>query len=291
MKYLIASLFISCCLPLSLIGLSIDNYSAATNDRHANDASFILNDIITPEHPSGIDFSLSGLGRSSDGRWGTLLSGNVFISANHHHPATNQTLKFYKTNDPNGESITRTVSGGQHIATSDLYVGKLDSAVPNGYISYAFANYTITNWTDFISSPYYNVVGYMIGHSPGTYSSDTNVAVGTNLIDQYAYVSAGGTINHSLAMIDHNPGHTDHQHHETSFISGDSGGPLFVIENSALTIVGTNWYIGGGTNGVNYIGNYANEVNNYVSLNTVPEPQTYALILSILTLGALYRRH
>ena len=71
--------------------LQIDGYTDAKNDRFADSGAFVLN-----------GFDLSGVGRSAGGFWATMVSSNVFVSANHHHPSNGSTLYFHPANDPSG---------------------------------------------------------------------------------------------------------------------------------------------------------------------------------------------
>ncbi|MFP4674582.1 MAG: hypothetical protein ACLFO5_08370, partial [Opitutales bacterium] len=97
--------------------INIDGFTTDENDRFANDSSFVAD-----------QFDLSGVGINNNGHWLTMLSDEVFISAEHLKPATGSSVTFYESNDPDGASSTRSVtSNTQQIGTSDLYVGTLDS--------------------------------------------------------------------------------------------------------------------------------------------------------------------
>ena len=118
-------------LPLLLCGmalagpahaLDIDDSSAALNDRFANDPSFIMD-----------DYDLSGVGRAVGGRWGTLVSENVFVSAFHYGPGVGAMLTFHESNAPASSSITREVIAAQQVGTSDIWIGVLDTPAPVGY--------------------------------------------------------------------------------------------------------------------------------------------------------------
>ena len=84
----------------SRAAISIESFSPATNDRFANDSSFIAN-----------GYDLSGVGRGSfegDTRlWATLIDRNIFVSATHFHPENDTEVYFYPGNDPNVTPITR----------------------------------------------------------------------------------------------------------------------------------------------------------------------------------------
>lgn len=89
-------------------GISIDGYSTATeeHDRFDNDSSFIAD-----------SFDLSGIGIADSGRWLTMVSPKVFLSAHHFYPANDFNVTFYANNDPNGSSLTRTVSHIERIGS------------------------------------------------------------------------------------------------------------------------------------------------------------------------------
>jgi hypothetical protein len=87
-------------------GISIDGYSTDEHDRFDNDSSFIAD-----------SFDLSGIGIADSGRWLTMVSSNVFLSAHHFFPADDDSVTFYTGNDPAGNSLTRTISYSERIGT------------------------------------------------------------------------------------------------------------------------------------------------------------------------------
>lgn len=155
-----------------ITALTISGFVADQNDRFANDDAFVLN-----------AFDLSGVGRSSDNRWGTLISDNVIISANHLKPNVGSTLTFYATNDSSGASITRTVSSGQQITGTDLWVGILNAPVTSDYTAYDFATFDIEDSTNFRNWTHAGALGAVFGRSPTAFASLVDVAVGYNVLD------------------------------------------------------------------------------------------------------------
>ncbi|MEM9347209.1 MAG: PEP-CTERM sorting domain-containing protein [Planctomycetota bacterium] len=237
------------------------------NDRFANDPSFIAN-----------NYDLSGVGRSEGGRWGTLVSRNVFVSANHFPPSTtNGSLTFYKTNDPTGESININVASGQRIGNSDVWVGVLERPVPVGYAVYDFATADINNTSQFNNSVYHDLNAFLVGQSPfNNFGGARDVAVGRNVLDFFPNVNAEGTTDRSIAASINNAQDVTY---EAGLVQFDSGAPLLVDLNEndndySLQLVGANWYVGtlSGTelNGFTYLGNYDTQIQAIIDNNPVP---------------------
>lgn len=267
-------------------GLAIDDSSSALNDRFANDGSFIMN-----------NYDLSGVGRSSNNRWGTLVSRNVFVSATHFFPNTSQTLTFYKTNDPTGPSVTINIASGQQIGSSDVWVGVLSEPVPVGYAVYSFATADINNPTDFDASIYHEQDAFMLGQSPfNNFSGTQDVAVGRNVLDSWLD-NASGTNDAIRAAIEDESNDVTY---ESTLIGGDSGAPLFVDFDEAdanydLQLVGTNWFVQPVSgpkeqNGFTYLGNYDAAIQTIIDSNPVPEPSGLALFGIGALLLASHRR-
>lgn len=270
----------------------IDGYSAAANDRFADNEAFIA---------SGLD--LSGVAISDSGKWLTMVSPNVFITANHYKPTSGNLVTFYATNDPAGGSVRRTVGATSlSIGDTDLWLGTLSEPLPVGYGFYDFARQAITNTnTDangksaansesFINSPYYLADAYLFGRSPVNYSVSQDMAVGRNRIDGFQVsrtVDTQGTGAALETALDDKT-QTNYLTHELKFQSGDSGGPMFVGFEGNLVLVGINWYLlsAGETpvsNGLTYVGNYATAIDAFIIENTaatVPEPAQTALLLA-----------
>lgn len=267
----------------------IDGYSSDTNDRFANHAAFVA---------SG--YNLSGVGLASSGRWVTLVSPNVFLSAYHFHPNTGDTVSFYASNDPAGQTVSRTVTGtAQRLLSSDVWIGVLNQPVPGFIQHYPFASEPIFNPAQFAASPYFNLNAYLFGRSPTTWPVAQDMAVGRNRLDTWLdSISISGTTDDALAARVHNSSEPGYVTYEAFLQSGDSGGPLFVDKTGSgdLTLTGLNWFIGEDQNtgvwynGFSYLGNYATEISAFLALYSVPEPAAWSGLVGCLLLGVALRR-
>ena len=270
--------------------INILGYDAAFNDRYTNDSAFVAS-----------QFDLSGITRNATGAgssgWITMISPNVYLTAEHAQPMEGSNATFYKSNDPNGTSSTRSVTGNrQQIGTTDLFVGTLDAPLTGDFTFYDFATETISNnntATDgppqnqvnaesFINSPYAGVNAYLFGRSPTGSPSNRDMAVGRNILDRFqADVTVTGA--NQGDFIGGNIGGANEVPFEAQLVVGDSGGPLMVENGSGkLTIVGINWFASNETDpnffGTSYVGNYSEQIQNFIDANPVPEPSNIALL-------------
>lgn len=263
----------------------IANYDPDTNRRFENDPAFIAG-----------AFDLSGVATNSQGRWLTMISPNVFLSAYHWPPGNGTSVTFYQGNDPLGPSITTTLgTTSQRIGTSDLWIGTLSSPLPSGYASYTFATTLITDFASFNASPYAGADAWLFGKLPGSTQNSLEMAVGRNKLDAfYGSVTAAGTTDIALGTFVDTLGDPNFLDYELKFIIGDSGGPLFVEDNGDLVLVGINWFVDStgpkDINGVSYVGNYTTEINDFLAVHSVPEPAHGAVVLATATIGFLVVR-
>ncbi|MEM9944347.1 MAG: hypothetical protein AAF939_22530, partial [Planctomycetota bacterium] len=124
---------------LENLDASIVGYTNETNNRFTNSASFILN-----------GFDLSGVGKEPDvtglpgesSRWATAISRNVVIAAFHAMP--DGPLHFHPDNDPTSTPVVRNVVSSQRVGATDLWIGVLDSNLPDTITHYAYATETLT---------------------------------------------------------------------------------------------------------------------------------------------------
>jgi hypothetical protein len=271
--------------------IAISNFTAAGNDRFANSASFI---------ESGSDFS--GVGRSADGRWVTMISSNVFISATHYHPADGSNVTFYSGNST-AAPVTRVISGSQQIGTTDLWVGYLDSSV--GPTIKIYNRVT----TSYASSGLAGMPTVMSGISPTTTgyggSNLTNQAVGTNRVEGFqANQTVATETGDAIFTVENQTsdsafGYTNTTY-EAQIALGDSGGPLFQLSGTNLILAGMNWATGNSDidpgpatvtrnfSVYSYVGTSNTAINSYIATHPVPEPST--LFPLVLGLGLIIRR-
>lgn len=270
----------------------ISNFNNSVHDRFENNTNFLLH---------GVDLSAVGMtkgGTPPSGKWASLVSRNVIVSAFHAPPGIGANITFFETNDPNGNYATRSVTSGQRLGMSDIWVGVLDSPVPVTYTPFPFATEDINSSGEFQASNLFGATANLFGRSPShnsKYGNDpvTDQAIGENLIDVWVNV---GELDEelgddpSVGAINNIVGEADYLTHETLLQSGDSGGPVVVVNAGVPTMVGANWYIGEVDvaqgpgedlrfySGFSYLGNYDHLVQQIIESHPIPEPSTLALV-------------
>ncbi len=263
---------------ISLAAINIIGYDPLVNDRFANDASFIA---------SGFD--LSGVAIADDGRWVTMLSDNVFVTADHFYSSNGTSVTFYGSNDPLGSSFTTSIESSVQLGTTDIRLGVLSDALPTGYSSYDIFNYPIPPNTNAIA------VG-MFGRSPSDYPTSLDMSIGQNVMNGFLsdFTADGNTGDAGYTTFDMTGGLA----YEAQLTPGDSGAPVVAVSGGELTIVGVNWYIATDTSnnevsGFSYLPNYIAEIDSFIAANAltpVPEPAAAALVLGMLACLAAVRR-
>lgn len=254
--------------------IDIDGFTTATNDRFANNGSFILD---------GID--LSGVAIADNGRWVTMVSEDVFLSAHHYFPANGTSVTFYASNDAMGSSTTRTIQSSQRIGSSDLRIGVLSSPLSSDYTFYDYATENATSFAQFELIPYTLQAAYILGRSPTVFSISQDIAVGRNLLDTWFGLSdVEGTVDYAVGSKQDDNMSANYVNYEAGLISGDSGAPVLVDNGmGGLTIVGLNWFVTSDEtdtyNGYSYLGNFSEQISSFIETGEVPEPASYALIV------------
>lgn len=289
MKRLILAFFTTVSLgPWAHAALALQSFSADKHHRYENDPAFI-----------GSGYDWSGVTRSSNTRWVTMISSTYFISANHASPGVGNTVVFHADNDPGGATVSRTVSSVASITGTDIRIGRLDSAPGPTIAIYGIASNT-TSGASFSSSPYSDRVAFIVGQNDGT-GSVTDFRVGRNELDGfYDAVDVSGTVSDAITF-DDDRGTPESLGDDEAFLQGgDSGAPMFVAVGGELVLVGANWFITSGESpnfsGTSFLPNHLAEINAIVTgggeeltLVSVPEP-TAAVFLAIGALSLCRRR-
>ena len=281
----------------SFADITIANYSDATNDRFTVDAN-------GQSFPNFIaaNFNLSGIGQTSGGLWATAISRNVVITAFHAAPGIGSTINFFVDNNPNLAPVTPTMVSGVRVGSTDLYLGVLSAPLPDAIAHFSFVQESLVgpgpvgNVSTIVSAGSLQGLNtYMFGRSPANHPVFQDQAVGRNLITGYSEnVLFNGSDNDSILMIDDTfpTNSANVVQHEAYFQGGDSGGPTFVEIGGNLVLLGTNGFQFNGVDfqnvpfrgsGVNYTGNQAAFINNFIAISAVPEPSTL-LLVAILSL-------
>ncbi|NNC90439.1 MAG: hypothetical protein HKN82_18440 [Akkermansiaceae bacterium] len=269
--------------------VTVAGFSPASNDRFANDLAYIAG-----------GFDMSGVGRTADGRWATMITPNVFLSSSHFAPGPGTTLYFYPHNDPGATPVTAVVGGGEAIGTTDIWMGHLTVPLPIEIGSYTRTTETLTE-LNFSASTIAGTNAYLNGNTPtaGGYGADprTSQATGRNVIfsfnDNQTFGVLGGGLRQGdvLLTVEDNPGEGDFVPFETQAQPGDSGAPLFRDSGGALELLGIGSAVGGASTFHSYTGNYATEIDAYIAQHPIPEPRIAVLgALALLVAGGMRRR-
>ena len=271
--------------------ISIDGFTAAENDRFANNPSYVAN----AYDMSPVGRALSG-GAGKGGHWATLISSNVVITADHYHAGTGQTLYFYPGNDPGASPVTRTITSGMQIGSTDLWLSVLDSPVTPSISVASYATETLTE-ANFSLSTINLQNAFLNGITPtaGGYGSDrrTSQATGRNVIEDFSEdLTLSGNTTDVLITIDNQGIDPNYVSYEAQLAGGDSGAPLFIDSGGELLLVGIAWAIGevdidpgpGETlrdaSVFSYVGNYSAEIDAFISANAVPEPSPLLFLIT-----------
>lgn len=306
---LVRTLLLLLALPSFAGAIVTANYSAATNDRFADDPSFI-----------GAAYDWSGVGRGSGGHWATLLGDNYFISAVHFHPSTGQTITFKDGNNTNDPTFSYTVAGGFAVPGTDLWIGYTDVAMEPALARY---DYTTTSAGSLAASGLDAVDLFMSGDQvAGASGGVDDHVVGTNQGESWreegttAMAAPEITLNFSTAagfdqLVTFENLNVDTSNnftfHESQLQSGDSGSPLFTGDGTDLTLQGIGWAVSAAPNDIpgnfidgpgpagsssdpfedrnatyySYIGSYESGLDATIAMvpPPIPEPSTGVLTL------------
>lgn len=273
-------------------GLLVAGFTPQRHDRFENDPAFV-----------GAGFDWSGVGRSSDGWWGTLVSPSYAVSATHAPPAG--VLRFYGSNDPTGPYLDRSIAAATQIVGSDLYLLRLAAPVPpeSGIRSYEVAA--------FEGSSYLDREIYTFGLSNAAYGTQADQRLGRNQIDQvlpaFSDPALGATVGDVITYdYDAVSGYVPD---ESQVQSGDSGAPSFTIVAGQPALVGVHWFVYTADeltplpgSGDTFVPSYIDDVNSAMlqltptgqpvetlrlaPIAAVPEPSSLTLSVAVMVLGA-----
>jgi len=286
--------------PLTGSALLINNLDSEFNDWDRSSDR--------PASHIGKNFDFSGVGRSSDGWWATMISDRHFLSANHAHPGLGSTITFFQHN-PDGtfsNTVTRTVSSGQRIFTSDLWVGTLSSPVSSGIAIYDIYNPLDDDSTQLGGSPGSPAdlrnnpedvtdIIFMVGRSNLT--SESSFRIGVNdFIDSLEFFTntfPDGVV-YRINYDDPN-GDRSSPVDEAYFLSGDSGAPTFFAPTTnsmtmtELLITGihsgntSGQNPGNGADSIDTAPGFSSYLEEIQTITAVPEPAAGILILGLVS--------
>ncbi len=275
-------------LLLTFVGTSsahilIVGFTDETNDRFTNSPDFV-----------GAQFDFSGVGRGT--RWGTLISPNVVITANHAVGSATVPYQFYPGNDQSATPIERTEISRRRLGNSDLILVALDEPVTSEIAHYSFATEVLsappfdseTNTSIFAAGSLQGDEAFIVGLSETSRSPNNSVldqAVGRNRVTGYIQqIPFLGGRTDAILFANDAEGSSDFVPFETLVQGGDSGAPNFIEQNGELMFIGVNSFVSETDfSGITYVGNYAEEITAFIAMNAVTmelnvgEPQRSAV--------------
>jgi len=222
--------------------LSLESYDPDSHHRFANPAD--------PTDFIGNDHNWSGVALSStSSRWVTMISPTYFVTATHTtnpHTASSplfvgHNVVFHADNDPDGPTVTRSVTSLTLVGTTDIMIGRLASTPGPTIATYGIAMDPTTSAT-FGSSVYSDRVAFIVGFN-STGSGTAKFRVGRNELDGFIDSVDDGSSMGSGITFDDDRFTLDSLGADEAYIQGgDSGAPLFVTSGDELILVGTNWF-------------------------------------------------
>ena len=283
MKPIIATLIISTlCTPAAWPALSLQNYSAASHHRFANDPAFI-----------GNDYDWSGVAYNGD--WATRISDTYYVTA--WHARASGTLTFYEDNDPLGNTVTVNAPSLTRISNTDIAIGRFSSSPGPTIAIYGIADEFTTQAT-FASSSYYDMEAFVVGLN-NTGTGTTQFRVGRNELDGFyddvVLVPPAANVTDMITYDRDTPGLGAD---EAYLQSGDSGGPTFITIGSELVLIGIHAGTDPTLSADSFLTNYITEISAIVEaggesltlISPVPEPSSSLLIALGAVILSLRRR-
>ncbi len=283
MKHIIVTIIISTlCTPAAWPALSLQNYSAASHHRFANDPAFI-----------GNDYDWSGVAYNGD--WATRISDTYYVTA--WHARVSGTLTFYEDNDPLGNTVTVNAPSLTRISNTDIAIGRFSSSPGPTIAIYGIADQFTTQAT-FASSSYYDMEAFVVGLN-NTGTGTTQFRVGRNELDGFyddvVLVPPAANVTDMITYDRDTPGLGAD---EAYLQSGDSGGPTFITIGSELVLIGIHAGTDPTLSADSFLTNYITEISAIVEaggesltlISPVPEPSSSLLIALGAVILSLRRR-
>lgn len=203
----------------------------------------------------GEGYDWSGVGRSTCGRWATMISPQYFLSAKHSHPSAYyngeaNTVTFYEGNSFADPSHSYEVDDWSY-NWGDIYLGRLKQPIDENIAFYSVLDLPYP-------SSYINKTFFAYGklHRVGRNKIDSCTKDVTNdgSTTKAMYFDYDGIISDSVGI------------DECLLEVGDSGGPSFIPFNGELSLVGIHW-LKDGTKGSwdSFVPHYLDDILSYVN--------------------------
>ncbi len=240
--------------------LAIQGYDPVRHDRFSTDAK-------TAFVGEGLDFS--GVGRTSDNRWVTMISPTYFVSAAHRFPRPGTKAKFYQGNVKSSEFLHEYVIDDFSVPMqwngfpSDLKVGRL-VVPPDG--TEAIAPEDGIAWYPIRAE---NAFDY---HDAELFVYGLADRVGKNNIFRTCSLDNRNFDNRCVTYVmefRYDTNDTGQGPDEAYLMTGDSGGPSFVVSNGELALAGIHYYnygsnpVDGSISGDSFVPAYLDQITGF----------------------------
>lgn len=187
----------------------------------------------------GEAYDWSGVGRSSNGAWVTMISPTHFVSANHYHPNAGDTVVFHEGNTLSGRAHAYTVDAFGFDTTyagqsSDLWLGRLTAPLNP---KHRIAKYPVLA----LGSDAAYLGSFMFAYGAPDRVGTSRIGA---VVDDF---EIGRT--RTMRFWFHAEEGTGTGAGDCHLIGGDSGGPSFALVGGRLALVGAH-FTTNDTNGV-----------------------------------------
>jgi len=269
-----------------LSALIIDSGSDEYNNRFntTGDSNFI-----------GKAYDWSGVGWTAGSRWVTMVSDSYFLSANHWHPSSGDTVTFWEGNY-GSTSHTYTVGGGQRVGSTDLWLGQLTTTLDSAHSINPFPVLMHETVNEYV---YQEIFVY--GAQQGNNVTGEHW-VGKNVVDAIGDLASAGFIQQFFANQDPDgtyPWLNSTIAYEAKGEGGDSGAPSFHVYDGQLALTGIHWATSNDPSSTfdTFVSEYYSSINSLMSGESlsavgtavIPEPASL-LLLVLASFTILHRR-